>query len=83
MINCFLGTRCNFSGPIFCKGQQTSQDTELWSFGDRFPSDEESLPVSSWTIQVTGTIKEAAIHNHHLDSFVDEEQITDNRPDGK
>jgi hypothetical protein len=35
MINCFLSTSCNVSGPIFHKGQQTSQDTELWLFVDR------------------------------------------------
>jgi hypothetical protein len=84
LIYCFLGTSCNVNGPIFRLGQQTSQDTELWSFGDRdFPSDEESLPVGPRAMQVTETIKEAAVHNHHLDSFVDEEQMTDDTPDNQ
>jgi hypothetical protein len=84
MINCFLGTGSNFNGPIFRQGQQTSQDTELRSFGDRhFPSDEETLPVGPRAIQVTGTITEAAIHNHHLDSSEDEEQMTDDTPDNQ
>ncbi len=84
MINCFLGTSSNVNGPIFRQGQQTSQDTELWSFGDRdFPSDEESLPVGPRAIQVTGTITESAIHNHHLDSSEDEEQMTDDTPDNQ
>ena len=70
MINCFLGTSCNVNGPIFRQGQQTSQDTELWSFSDRiFPSHEESLPGGPRAMEFT----EEAIHSHHLDSFVDEE----------
>ena len=48
-----------------------------------FPSDEELLPVGPRSIQVTATIKEASIHNHHLDTFVDEEQMSDDTPDNQ
>jgi hypothetical protein len=41
------------------------------------------LPVGPWAIQVTGTITEAAIYNHHLDSSEDEEQMTDDTPDNQ
>ena len=48
-----------------------------------FPSDEELLPVGPRSIQVTATIKEASIHNHHLDTFVDEEQMSGDTPDNQ